>query len=57
MDYTKRKIKMFAIDTNQDDFVSLLGEFNSLEEITINPSDFSNGIRLEFEEYFIGDEE
>lgn len=57
MDDTIRKIKMFAIDTSQDDYVSLLGEFNSIEEIIINPADYSKGIRLEFEEYYIGGEE
>lgn len=57
MDITKRKIKMFAIDTSQDDFVSLLGEFNSIEDITINPADYSKDVRLEFEEYYIGGEE
>jgi len=48
---------MFAIDTSQDDFVSLLGEFNSIEEIIINPADYSRDVRLEFEEYYIGGEE
>lgn len=48
---------MFAIDTSQDDFVSLLGEFNSLEEIIINPADYSKDVRLEFEEYWLGDDE
>ena len=57
MDTINRKIKLFAIDTSQDDFVSLLGEFNSLEEIIINPGDFSKDIRLELEEYWIGGEE
>lgn len=55
MDKTIRKIKMFAID--KDEFVSLLGEFNSLEEIIINPADYSKDTRLEFEEYWIGEEQ
>lgn len=56
MDITKRKIKLFAIDTSQDDFVSLLGEFDKMEDIIINPNDYSRDIRLEFEEYWLGGE-
>ena len=55
MDETIRKIKMFAVGS--DEFVSFLGEFNSIEDIKIRPSDFSNDVILEFEEYWIGDEE
>jgi hypothetical protein len=57
MDKTLRKIKMFAIDMSQDDYVSLLGEFNSIEDIIINPSDYSKNTRIEFEEYYIGGDE
>lgn len=57
MDKTIRKIKMFAVDKSQDDFVSLLGEFDTLEEIIINPTDYSKDVRIEFEEYWLGGED
>ena len=57
MDKTIRKIKMFAVEENGTGHVTLLGEFNSIEEIKIKPTDFDKDIQVEFEEYFIGGEE
>jgi hypothetical protein len=54
MDETKRKIKVFAIEEEGNGYVTLLGEFNTLEEIIIRPADFSKDVQIEFEEYWIG---
>lgn len=57
MDKTIRKIKLFATDDFGNGFVTLLGEFNSIEEISIQASDFAKDVVLSFEEYWIGGEE
>jgi len=57
MNKTIRKIKLFATDDFGNGFVTLLGEFNSIEEINIQAGDFAKDVVLSFEEYHIGGEE
>lgn len=58
MDKTLRKIKLFATyEVNGEQFADLLGEFATMDDIKIRPADFAKDVQLEFEEYFIGEEE
>ena len=56
MDNAIRKIKVFAISDYGNGFVSLLGEFDNYEDISIQAGDFNKDVVLEFEEYWIGEE-
>lgn len=47
---------MFSTQDYGEGFVTLLGEFNSLEEITIRPRLFDKDEVVSFEVYYIGDE-
>ena len=52
-----RIIKVFAIEDNGNGFVTQLGEFRSLDDFKIRPADFDKDILIEFEEYFLNEEE
>lgn len=56
MDNEIRKIKLFAIDDYGNGYVTLLGEFDNLEDIRIQTGDFAKDVVLEIEEYWIGKE-
>lgn len=57
MDKTIQKIKAYAIDDYGNGYVTLLGEFNSIEEISINTGCFAKDVIIELEEYWIGGDE
>ena len=53
----KQIIKVFAVEEDGHGFVTQLGEFNSIEELKIRPQDFKKGVIIEFEEYWIEEDE
>jgi len=57
IEYMQQKIKMFALQDLGEGHVTLLGEFNNWEDIKICPRDFDKDVVVEFEVYYLGEEE